>query len=386
MFKSFEFRRRISLFATAALLSTVSMTLAGCSEDKAETAELVRPVKVIEIAEADTARQLSYSGAVRARTEMNLGFRVSGKIVERVVNVGDRVKVGDLLARVDATDYELAVRSASANLDAAERQVETVKLVRDRAEQLLSRKFASQAQLDQAVLSYNQALATRDAAKSALSQAENQVLYTSLAADRPGIVTAITADVGQVVGSGTPVATVAVEGEKEVQVAVPETEITNFKVGMPVKVGLWSDKALSLDGTVREVAGSADQQSRTFSVRVSLSDDPRVLLGMTATVEASASGSTRFVSVPLSALAQKDGYPIVWVVDRSTELVRSRPVTLADFTGDGVEITDGLQVGDLVVAAGTQFMADDLKVTISSDTSHQSAVASPDADEARLVR
>ncbi|CAN7686333.1 efflux RND transporter periplasmic adaptor subunit [Ensifer adhaerens] len=375
MFKSIEFRRHTSVFATAALFSLLSLTLAGCSEEKAETADVVRPVKVVEIAEADTARQLSYSGSVRARTEMNLGFRVSGKIVERVVNVGDRVKVGDLLARVDATDYELAVRSASANLEAAERQVETVKLVRDRAEQLLARKFASQAQFDQSVLSYNQAVATRDAAKSALSQAQNQVTYASLVSDRPGIVTAINADVGQVVGSGTPVATVAVEGEKEVQVAVPETEIANFKSGLPVKVGLWSDTGLSLDGTVREVAGSADPQSRTFSVRVSLPNDPRVLLGMTATVEASAGNGKPYVSVPLSALAQKDGYTIVWVVDRGTETVSSRPVTLSDFTADGVRVTDGLEVGDLVVAAGTQFMADDLKVTISNATTQHSASA-----------
>lgn len=375
MFMPIEFRRRISFIATIALISTLSAALAACSEEKSETAEVVRPVKVVEIAQADNVRQLSYSGAVRARTEMNLGFRVSGKIVERIVNVGDRVKVGDLLARIDPTDYELAVRSASANLDAAERQVETVELVRDRAKQLLARKFASQAQFDQAVLSYNQAVATRDAAKSALSQAKNQVVYTSLVADRPGIVTAINADVGQVVGSGTPVATVAVEGEKEVQVAVPETEISNFKAGLPIKVGIWSDAGLSLDGRVREVAGSADQQSRTFSVRVSLPNDPRVLLGMTATIEASAGNGASFVSVPLSALAEKDGYPIVWVVDRGTETVRSRPVTLADFTADGVRVTEGLNVGDLVVAAGTQFMTDDLKVTISTDTTHQAAAA-----------
>lgn len=375
MFMPIEFRRHISFIATIALISTLSAALVGCSEEKSETSQIVRPVKVVEIAHADNVRQLSYSGAVRARTEMNLGFRVSGKIVERVVNVGDRVNVGDLLARVDPTDYELAVRSASANLDAAERQVETVELVRDRAKQLLARKFASQAQFDQAVLSYNQAVATRDAAKSALSQAQNQVVYTSLAADRPGIVTSINADVGQVVGSGTPVATVAVEGEKEVQVAVPETEISNFRAGLPVKVGIWSDAGLSLDGTVREVAGSADQQSRTFSVRVSLPNDPRVLLGMTATIEASAGNGASLVSVPLSALAEKDGYPIVWVVDRGTETVRSRPVTLADFTADGVRVTEGLNVGDLVVAAGTQFMTDDLKVTISSDTTHQAAAA-----------
>jgi len=110
-------------------------------------------------------------------------------------------------------------------------------------------------------------------------------------------------------------------------------------------------------------------------VRVSLPNDPRVLLGMTATVEASAGNGKPYVSVPLSALAQKDGYTIVWVVDRGTETVSSRPVTLSDFTADGVRVTDGLEVGDLVVAAGTQFMADDLKVTISNATTQHSASA-----------
>ncbi|WP_409517148.1 efflux RND transporter periplasmic adaptor subunit [Ensifer sp.] len=366
-------RRRFSSGGTMVLLAAISLLLAACSEEAEEAKPVVRPVKVIEIGDAGEARQMNYSGVIRARTEMNLGFRVGGKITERLVNVGDRVKSGDLIARIDATDYELSVKSAAANLEAAERQVETTALVRTRAEQLFAKKVASKAQLDQATLGHSQAMASRDAAASALAQAKNQVTYTELMADRSGIVASIAADVGQVVGSGTPVATVAAEGEKEVLIAVPEVDVANFKPGMAVKAGFWSDQGLMLDGKVREVAGSAEQPSRTFAVRVSLPDDPRILLGMTATILASAADADRHLSVPLSALAQKDGGTTVWVVDRGSQTVRSRTVTVADFTSDGVRVLDGLKRGDLVVAAGTQFMTENLKVAISGDVARQSA-------------
>ncbi|RWX68899.1 efflux RND transporter periplasmic adaptor subunit, partial [Mesorhizobium sp. M2A.F.Ca.ET.039.01.1.1] len=271
---------------TAAVIAAV-LGLAGCSQEKAEVVqEVVRPVKVVEIGEAQTTRQLDYSGSVRARTEMNLGFRIAGKVTERLVDIGQHVDEGDVLARIDPADYELSVKSAAASLDAAERQVETVDLARKRAEQLYAKNFAPKSQLDQVRLTYDQAVANRDAARSTLAQAQNQVQYADLKASKNGIVTAISADVGQVVAAGTPVMTVAVDGEKEVSIAVPEMDIAGFKPGKEVKASFWSDEGLTLDGKVREVAGSADPQSRTFAVRVSLPNDPRVLLGMTANVQA----------------------------------------------------------------------------------------------------
>ncbi|PDT49721.1 efflux transporter periplasmic adaptor subunit [Sinorhizobium fredii] len=350
----------------AQVLAVIALTVAvsGCSDEKAETKEIIRPVKVVEVAGTGEARRLDYAGSVRARTEMNLGFRVGGKITERLVNVGDRVKPGDRLARIDPTDYQLAVNSAEATLFAAEKQVQTTSLTKERAAQLFTRSFSSKAELDQATLLYDQAISTRDAAASSLSQAKNQVAYADLKSDQSGIVTAINADVGQVVGTGTPVVTVAVDGEKEIEVAVPELDIAEFKPGKAVGARFWSNDMLTLDGQVREVSGSADRQSRTFAVRISLPNDPRVLLGMTATIEAAATRSESLVSIPLSALAQKDGKDIVWVVDRSASTVHARAVRLADYAGDQVRIAEGLRSGDLVVAAGTQFMAEDLKVKL----------------------
>lgn len=356
--------RTVRNLSVGGVVLAAALALSSCTEEKAETAPVIRPVKVVEIAKATKTRTLEFSGSVKSRTEMNLGFRVAGKVTERLVDIGDRVKPGDVLSRIDPTDYRLAVASAEANLAAADKAVETAKLVIDRANILYKKNAVPKAQVEQAQLAYDQAVSTRIAAASSLDQEKNQLSYAELKSDRIGIVTAINADRGQVVSPGTPVLTVVADDEKEVQIAVPENDISEFKPGKVVKARFWSDDKLVLSGKVREVSGSADPQSRTFSVRVSLPDDPRVLLGMTATVEADAARDGGDITVPLSALAEKDGSKIVWTVDRKEATVHSRSVEVSDFTGEGVDVTEGLKPGDLVVSAGTQFMTENLKVKL----------------------
>jgi RND family efflux transporter MFP subunit len=351
--------------ATAASIILLSaVALSACTEQKAETKPVIRPVKVVEIAKTSNSRELEYSGSVKSRTEMNLGFRVAGKVTERLVDIGDRVKPGDVLARMDPTDYKLAVNSATASLAAAEKAVETADLANKRAHALYKKDAVPKAQVEQTQLTYDQAVSTRDAAAAALDQAKNQLSYADLKSDRDGIVTAVSADRGQVVAAGTPVLTVVADDQKEVQIAVPENDIAEFAIGKQVKAKFWSDDKLVLSGKVREVSGSADPQSRTFSVRVSLPNDQRVLLGMTATVVAEVTAGADKVTVPLSALAEKDGSKIVWTVDRTAATVHSRSIKVADFTDNGVGVSDGLKPGDIVVAAGTQFMTENLKVKL----------------------
>lgn len=360
----FSLNRTFRTFAATGVVLAAALALSSCNEEKAETKPEIRPVKVVEIAKATNVRALEFSGSVKSRTEMNLGFRIAGKVTERLVDIGDRVRPGDVLSRVDPTDYQLAVDSAKANLDAAEKAEETAKLALDRANALFKKDAVPKAQLEQAQLGFDQAASTRIAASSSLEQAKNQLSYAELKSDRDGIVTAINADRGQVVNAGTPVVTVVAEDQKEVQIAVPENDIADFKPGKAVKARFWSDDKLVLAGKVREVSGSADPQSRTFSVRVSLPNDPRVLIGMTATVQAEAAMGPDTITVPLSALAEKDGSKIVWTVDAKAQTVHSRAVKVADFTGDGVGVTDGLSPGDIVVTAGTQFMTENLKVKL----------------------
>lgn len=366
MFSPVTMRFKISHLRPVAAVAAL-LVLAGCSEEVEQAREIIRPVKVIEIAAAETSRTVSYSGSVRARSEMALAFRVGGKITERPVDIGDRVDAGQVLARLDATDLNLSVRSAEANLSAAERQVETTRLARDRAERLRAKNVAAQSQLEEAGLAYNQATATRDAALAELEQARNQAAYADLLSASAGIVTAIEAEPGQVVAAGTPVVSVALDGEKEVAIAVPETDILAFSLGKSVAVRFWSDAKLELTGKVREISGSADPRSRTFAVRVSLTDDPRILLGMTATVEATVATGTELVSIPLSALAKGAPDAIVWTVDPLDSTVHSRPVEVGTFAADGVSIADGLKPGDTVVVAGTQFMREGMKVRLPGE-------------------
>ncbi len=370
--------------ALIALVAATGLLLAGCSEEKAEVKpEVVRPVRVMTVAQNQTSRTLDYSGSVRARTETALGFRVAGKVTERLVDIGDHVRKGEILARLDTTDYALSVRAAEANLSAAERQVETAQLSRKRAEELFAAQVSPKSQLEQAQLSYNQAVSTRDSARSALEQAQNQVSYGALPADRDGIVTAVSAEVGQVVAAGTPVLTVAADGEKEVLVGVPETDIFAFTPGKTVDVTLWSSTGLTLPGKVREVAGSADARSRTFAVRVSLPENERVRLGMTASVMAAQENGPALVSVPLSALAKDGERTLVWMVDAQKETVHARPVSVADYSGVSVRIADGLKPGDIVVTAGTQFMREDLKVKLPDDALPHQARAETSAPATR---
>lgn len=362
----------LPFWARLAFFGVLAVGLASCSEEKqAETKEVIRPVKVFEVSNANGGQKLIYSGAVKARVETGLGFRVAGKIVARAVNVGDRVKAGDVLARIDPTDYQLSARTAEANLAAAEKGVATADIANKRAQQLYEKNATAKSQSEQAALNFEQAVSSRDAAASALEQALNQVTYTELKSDRDGIVTAISAETGAVVAAGTPVATVALDSEKEIQIAVPESDIAQFSTGKIVKASFWSDTALELDGRVREISGSADAQSRTFAVRVSLPQNDNIRLGMTATVETAPSNATGALNVPLAALAEKEGHKIVWVVNPETSTVHARDVTVTDFTTDGVNVAKGLANGDLIVVAGTQFMTENLKVKLPQNVSAQ---------------
>ncbi|MBD9375043.1 efflux RND transporter periplasmic adaptor subunit [Rhizobium sp. ARZ01] len=355
------FTQKISL-TTITMVLTMSATLAGCAEEKVAGETPIRPVKVVEVTTPDQGRIMQYSGAIRSKTEIAMGFRVDGKIVERFVDIGQSVKPGEVLARLDSVDYELSVRQAEAELASAEKQVEIAQRALRRAEFLQGKSATSQSALEQSQLAFEQAVSLRAAAASVLEQTRNKVAYSSLKSEVDGIVTAVSAEAGQVVAAGTPVVSVAAAGSMEVEIAVPEVDIAVFKPGKAVKAHLWANSDLKLDGKVREVAGSADSRSRTFAVRVSLPDDPRLLLGMTATVTAKGDDAVPAYVLPLSALSKQDGKPAVWLVDPQTETVRLRPVVVAGFSDDGVRVTEGVAAGDLVVAAGTQFMQPDMKV------------------------
>ncbi len=358
--------RRTVVLATALAAATI---LAGCREEKAaEAVEQVRPVKTMTVTAGDETRVIRYSGSVRARVETALGFRVPGKLVERRVDIGSRVEAGQVLARLDPTDLELALKAAEANVAAARSREKVAEDGLNRARALNAKGFVADANLDRAKLDADQAAAALDAAVSSRDQAANQMAYADLRADAPGIVTDIRADAGQVVAAGTPVAILARDGEKEVAIAVPEQDVVRFVKDQSVDVRFWADTDLRLSGRVREIAGAADPASRTYAIRITLPADAPVRLGMTATVEAKVPVAAGSVVVPLSALTAEGDRSRVWVVDTASATVAPRAVTLGRVAPDGVRVLDGLKPGDRVVTAGVQFLTPGKKVALPSET------------------
>ena len=359
----------------ASILLLATLALAGCSGEAKVAHESIRPVKAIVIGDADRSRTLAFSGVVRPRIESAVGFRVSGKIVERSVNAGDRVDAGQLIARLDDTDLKLAESSARAALAAARtrRDVAIENFARARA--LLPKAFVAKATYDARKNEMDAAIGAFDAAEAQLRQAVNAVGYATLRADKAGIVTAVRAEPGQVVNAGAPVIVLAEAGETEIAIVVPEQDVTRLAAGMPLEIALWAGPRLSLTGRIREISAQADPETRTYAVRATVhAPPPAMRLGMTATVSIKVEDGSAAVVVPLTAVAEAGGEAAVFVVEPGTRIVRRKPITLAGTAPEGVRIAGGVQPGDIVVTAGVQFLRDGMKVRLPADL-EQSAAA-----------
>ena len=339
------------------LLLSVVAALAACGKQEAPPAKVERPALTHVVGAQAGENANVYSGEIRARQEAQLGFRLGGKIVERLVDAGAVVTAGQALARLDASDAALQAGAAEAQYRVAEADTR-------RYRELHAKGFVSQAALD----------AKEAALKSAAAQAgltRNQSAYTTLRADRRGVIAAALAEAGQVVSAGQPVLRVAYDGEREVAIAIPESQLAGLKVGAPAEVTLWAGEgeAAVYKGRLRELAPAADPVSRTYPARIALEQaDARLALGMTArvTLAGSSNSSSQELSsylVPLSAIFQQGDQSAVWVVaaDRSVGL---RNVKVAAYRDDGALIADGLAAGERIVAAGVHKLASGEKIRI----------------------
>jgi RND family efflux transporter MFP subunit len=324
--------------------------LAACGEktppaDKLDTGPKL--VKALKVGAGETAHNERYSGEVRARIETQLGFRIGGKLIERRVDVGARVSAGQTLARLDATDQQLAAAQAEANRTLAAAELK-------RSQDLQQQRFISQAALDVK-------LSAATSAEAQAKLARNQAAYANLAADASGVIAAVLAEPGQVVAAGQPVFRVARDGEREVAIAIPESRLAGLKVGAAATVELWVGKTYR--GRLRELAPVADTASRTFAARISIiAADADVALGRTATVAFAHPGASEIV-VPLAAILQQGERPAVWVIGVDSA-VSQRPIEITRYTDRGAVVAAGLQPGDTIVAAGAFKLAAGEKVRV----------------------
>lgn len=337
--------------------------LAGCSRP-APPSEPVRAVKLMKIEAGSLMGQQEYAADIRARTESRLGFRVGGKLVQRPAEVGQVVKAGQLLAVLDAQDYQSAAQAAAAQATAARSQRDLAAADLRRFESLREQGFISGAEIERRQTALKAAQAALDQAQAQASVQSNQVAYTRLLADADGVVVAVDAEPGQVVAAGAPVVRLARNGPRDAVLAVPEDRVMAVKVGQSAEVGLWAQPGqgtpLALQGQVREVAASADALTRTYAVKVALANGPQPPLGATATVRLSGSAVApgAALRLPTSALWKQGSGSAVWVFDAQANVVRARSVTVAGLDGNQALIAQGLQPGDEVVTAGAHVLAE----------------------------
>lgn len=339
-------------------LMIAALLLVACREEPAPAYEEVRPVRALVAGRSAGTVGSAYSGEIAARYESRLGFRTAGKVAARLVEVGSIVKRGQPLMRLDPEQEALRVLAANAEVDAARSRLAQDRIDLQRTEQLLSRKFASQAELDQQKLALDQAEAQL---RSALAQRDalvNQRGYTVLVADRDGVVTAISAEAGQVVAAGQPVVTVAADGEREVAISIPESRVDELRQAGTLQVSVWAHPGRSWSGVLRELAPATDSVTRTYSARISIRDpDPTILrLGMTASVSVRDVEGASAIRLPLTAIIDQEGERRVWVVDANTARVALRRVTLGSPQDDTVLVAAGLAGGETVVTNGVHML------------------------------
>nr|WP_234794757.1 efflux RND transporter periplasmic adaptor subunit [Xaviernesmea oryzae] len=343
------------------------MILSGC-EDKKETAaaEPVRPL-ISQVVAPRAATTLRLAGVVEPRVSTDLGFRVLGRVIAREVSVGDLVTRGQVVAAVDPLALELAVRSSQAEIANAQAQLANAATTAARQRTLAESKSDSEASLETAEQAEKTARATVAKAEANLAKAREQLSYAQIHAEFDGVVTATSAEVGQVVSPGQTVLTIARPDLRDAVVDLPETAMRGLKIGSPFEVMLQLDASVRVSGTVREIAPEADSTTRTQRVKIALNNPPDAFrLGSIVTVSSTTDASPTIV-VPMSAILTRDGASAVWLVDEDKETVSLKPVTLAQADGDGVVVSQGLAAGNRIALAGVHQLKEGQKVKITRE-------------------
>ncbi|GIX25051.1 MAG: multidrug transporter [Caldimonas sp.] len=363
---------------SAVILALVSLVLTGCTRTPPPQ-EPVRAVRTLTLAASSARQQQEYAAEVRARTESRLGFRVPGKMVQRHVNLGDKVRAGQVLAVLDARDLRLGEQAARAAVSAAQANLEQAEADFRRFSELRAQGFISSSELERRETALKAARAQWAQAQAQANVQGNQAAYANLVADVSGVVTAIEAEPGMVLGAGMAVLRLAHDGPRDAVFAVPEDQLEAVRAlaaaGVPVQVRLWGQEGRSIEARIREVAAAADPITRTYTVKadLGLTDVP---LGRTATVVIQQPAQAGVAKLPLSALREHQGRTHVWVVDPDTMAVNLHPVELAGSDGNEVVVRSGLKPGQTIVTAGVHVLTPGQRVRIYREGTTPAAPAS----------
>jgi len=351
-------------FAIGLSLVAMALLAAGCRRETEASAPEVRPVRTVTVAKRDVGEIVSYTGRIEAELETRLSFRIGGRMIGRPVNVGDRVQPGQVVAKLDAQNELNALRAAEAAVRAAQAQFTEAQNNYQRQKILLARDVASRVQYERAEQSRDTANAQLDSAQAQLNVARDQVGDTELKADAGGIVIATAAEPGEVVQAGQLIVRVAPKGGRDAVFDVPGQVLRLAPREPVIDVSLTDDPSVTTVGRVREVAPQADPVTRTFEVKVGLTDPPAAMrLGATVTGRMQINSSPT-IEIPASALTEFNRAPALWVVDPASMKVSLRNIEVQRHNPASVAIASGLETGEIVVTAGVQALHPGQKVRL----------------------
>lgn len=342
--------------------------LVGCKEQAPPAAE-IRPVRTVTATPHSEGELVRVTGQIRARTEESLAFRVDGRMIARRVNVGQLVRTNDLVAELDPQPLRDALRTSKAKLAQAQAVLEEAAHNQERQRTLRSQGWATEVQFDSAVRAFETAKAEVEAAAAQVHDAEEKLGYTQLLADAPGTVIATGAESGEVVRAGQTIVTVAHQDGADAVFDVPAALMRQVSPDALITVALNDDPSIRTTGRVREVAPKADPVTRSFRVKVGLTEWPEAMrLGATVSGQTRMLG-TEGIELPATALTVMDDKPALWVVDPKTMQVSLRPVELGEQGSSSIVVSRGLEGGEVVVTAGVHALRPGQKVSLLKPSS-----------------
>lgn len=346
------------------LVGSVLIFLAACQPAEEVVAPEIRPVRVVTVESGNGGDSVSLTGRVQAESEVNLAFRIDGRMISRAVNIGDTVTTGQEIARLNPENEEDGLRAAEATLQGARGQLIEARANEQRNRSLLAQNFISQAAFDRITQVANSAQAQVDAAQAQVGISRNRLGYTRLLADASGVVTAVGAEPGEVVQGGRMVVQVARKDGRDAVFDVSARLKDIAPANPDITVTLATDAAVTAKGRVREVSPRADPVTGTFAVRVGLIDPPATMrLGTTVSGRMQV-GAPKGIELPASALVRDQGRSAVWVVDPQAMTVSLRTIELLASDPERVRVAAGLNPGEIVVAAGVQALRPGQKVRL----------------------
>ena len=349
--------RIIRALSPTSLAAASLFLIGGCSEPPAPTA-VVKPVFVTTVAPTASSQSRTFTSLVRARVESDLAFRTGGKVVERLVEIGDSVKAGQVLARLDPADYQLAAKAASDQVQAASVDAQQAASDEARFRRLLADGSVGAADHERQKARADAAAARLDQAQRQLELARNREGYAALVAPYAGVVTAIRFERGQVVPEGQPVVSLAREGDNEVVVDLPEDWVGRAR-GLTATAAPWHDPKAKLHLVLRELSPQATVQGRTYRARYAAASESRAqvsALPLGSTMQLTLSlpqAGTATVSLPVSALIEGSGPAGVWVLNAKGSGLVFTPIQVVSVDDATVQVT-GLASGSRVVSVGAQ--------------------------------